>query len=245
MKSHDEPSASHLDGGCFNLGWRLLRRSAAAESPSAHVLRHGSARWRRPAGFVALRIVGRGKLRFIESSRFSYRCPGGLLIFCIGEAASRYRAHRVGNRAAGRVSAAFLIVHSALDGTAIFAASTISLQLGLIVGLGVVAHDVCDGLNTILLATGAEKPGWTDYGFLALDALAPIAGGLIAAHLFRVSDALVMGFLSLAAGSFLFTALFGLLPDAWRRASRSLVLSLGLAGFLLILCLTRLVGAPG
>jgi len=34
------------------------------------------------------------------------------------------RAHRVGNRAAGRVSASFLIVHSTLDGTAIFAAST-------------------------------------------------------------------------------------------------------------------------
>jgi zinc transporter ZupT len=111
-------------------------------------------------------------------------------------------------------------VHSILDGTAIFAASTISLQLGLIVGLGVVAHDICDGLNTILLATGAEKPGWTDYGFLALDAVAPIAGGLIAAHLFRVSD-------------------------AWRRANLGLVLSLGLAGFLLMLCLTRLVGAPG
>jgi len=176
---------------------------------------------------------------------FTTAAFGGLLIFCIGEAASRYRANKVGNRAAGRVSASFLIVHSTLDGTAIFAASTISLQLGLIVGLGVVAHDICDGLNTILLATGAEEPGWTDYGFLALDALAPIAGGLIAAHLFRVSNALVMVFLSLAAGSFLFTAFFSLLPDAWRRASRSLVLCLGVLGFLLMLCLTRLVGALG
>jgi len=156
-----------------------------------------------------------------------------------------YRANKVGNRAAGRVSASFLVVHSTLDGTAILAAATISLQLGLIVGLGVVAHDICDGSNTILLATGAEKPGWTDYGFLALDALAPIAGGLIAAHLFRGSDALVMVFLSLAAGSFLFTAFFSLLPDASRRANRSLVLSLGVLGFLLMLCLTRLVGALG
>jgi len=73
--------------------------------------------------------------------------------------------------------------------------------------------------------------------------VAPIAGGLIAARLFRVSDALV--FLSLAAGSFLFTVFFSLLPDAWRRASRTLVLSLGVLGFLLMLCLTRLVGALG
>ena len=56
---------------------------------------------------------------------------------------------------------------------------------------------------------------------------------------------LVMVFLSLAAGSFLFTAFFSLLPDAWRRARRNLVLSLGVLGFLLMLCLTRLVGALG
>ena len=49
---------------------------------------------------------------------FPIAALGGLLIFCIGEAASRYRANKVGNRAAGRVSASFLIVHSTLDGTA-------------------------------------------------------------------------------------------------------------------------------
>jgi ZIP family zinc transporter len=193
-----------------------------------------------PSALSAAESSGSSKLLVFPIAAFD-----GLLIFCIGEAASRYRANNVGNRVAGRVSASFLVVHSKLDGTAIFAASTTSLQLGLIVGLGVVAHDICDGLNTILLATGTEKPGWTDYGFLALNAVAPIAGGLIAAHLFRVSNALVMVFLSLAAGSFLFTAFFGLLPDAWRRASRCLVLSLGLLGFLLMLYLTRLVVALG
>ena len=49
---------------------------------------------------------------------FPFASFGGLLIFCIGEAATRYRANSVGNRAAGRVSASFLIVHSTLDGTA-------------------------------------------------------------------------------------------------------------------------------
>jgi hypothetical protein len=53
--------------------------------------------------------------------------------------------------------------------------------MGLIVGLGAIAHDICDGMNTILLATGGRRPRRSDYGFLALDALAPIAGGLIAA----------------------------------------------------------------
>lgn len=143
---------------------------------------------------------------------FPIAALGGLLIFFIGETAAHRSAHAGTSRVGGRVSAAFLIVHSTLDGTAIFAASTVSLQMGLIVGLGVVAHDVCDGLNTILLATDGRRAGWPDYGFLALDDLAPIAGGLIAAYLFRISASLVMVFLSLAAGSFLFTAVLACSP---------------------------------
>ena len=168
---------------------------------------------------------------------------GALLIFCMRWAAGRYSTTGREDRTAGRVSAMLLVVHSTLDGTAIFAASTISVQIGLIVGLGVVAHDICDGLNTILLSTGGRISEWKDYGFLALDALAPIAGGLIAAHLFTVSPTLVMVFLSLAAGSFLFTAIFGLFPDACRCGRRHTVPWIGLAGFLLVWCLTRLLGS--
>lgn len=170
---------------------------------------------------------------------------GALLVFSIGEAAEHRCAHGRVSRAGGRVSASFLVLHSTLDGTAIFAASTVSLRLGLIVGLGVVAHDVCDGLNTILLATGGRKAGWFDYGFLAVDAAAPIAGGLIAAHVFRVSEALVMVFLSLAAGSFLFTALFRLAPEAWRLSTGNRLLWIGAGGFALVFCLTRVLGFLG
>lgn len=173
---------------------------------------------------------------------FPIAALGGLLIFGIGEAASRFSTSGAG-RTAGRVSASLLIVHSALDGTAIFAASTISLKMGLVVGLGVVAHDICDGLNTVLLSTSGQKPRWSDYVFLAVDAAAPIAGGLIAAHLFSISPVMVMFFLSLAAGSFLFTAMFNLLPGAWQSGRRSLGPWLGIGGFLLVLSLTRLLGA--
>ncbi|MGA8090869.1 MAG: ZIP family metal transporter [Terracidiphilus sp.] len=168
---------------------------------------------------------------------------GGLLIFSVGETASHFSTTRRASRTAGRVNACLLIVHSTLDGTAIFAASTISLRMGLIVGLGIVAHDICDGLNTVLLSTAGQKPRSSDYAFLALDAGAPIAGGLIAAHLFTVSPSAVMFFLSLAAGSFLFTAFFGLLPDAWSAGRRTIVPWLGIAGFLLVFCLTRFLGS--
>ena len=191
-----------------------------------------------PSALSAAATSGSARLLVIPVALF-----GGLLIFYIGEVAAHHSAHGQTSRTGGRISAAFLIVHSSLDGAAIFAASTVSLEMGLIVGLGVVAHDVCDGLNTILLATGGRKAGWPDYGFLALDALAPIAGGLIAAHLFTVSSRLVMVLLSLAVGSFLFTAVFGLLPEAWRRGPRNLLPWLAVAGFALIFCLARLLGS--
>jgi ZIP family zinc transporter len=174
---------------------------------------------------------------------FPIAALGGLLIFYIGEAAVHYSRRSKDSRAAGRVSASFLILHSILDGTAIFAASTISLQMGLIVGLGVIAHDICDGLNTILLTTGGRRPIRSDYGFLALDALAPIAGGLIAAHLLSISQTLVMVFLSLAAGSFLFTAVFSLIPEAWRRGPRNVLPWIGFAGVFLVWRLTKLLGS--
>lgn len=191
-----------------------------------------------PAALSAAATTG-----WTKASVFATALLGALLIFCVGRAADRCSTHGKEDRTAGRISASLLIIHSTLDGTAIFAASTISLQMGLIVGLGVVAHDGCDGLNTVLLSTGGRRPEWKDYGFLALDALAPIAGGLIAAHLFSVSPTLVMVFLSLAAGSFLFTAIFGMLPAAWRSGRRVTVSWVGFAGFFLVWCLTRLLGA--
>ncbi len=93
--------------------------------------------------------------------------------------------------------------------------------MGVIVGLGIIAHDVCDGLNTMLLTAGSQRPRWHDYAFLALDALAPIAGGLIARGLFSLSPAVLMVFLSFAAGSFLYTATVWTLARGLRDVSAS------------------------
>ncbi|HEY4047006.1 MAG TPA: hypothetical protein VGM27_09075 [Acidobacteriaceae bacterium] len=177
--------------------------------------------------------------------RIVFECAvlGAAVFFCMKRTADRYSTRGDGDRTAGRISAALLILHSALDGTAIFAATTISLQMGLIIGLGIVAHDICDGLNTVLLSTGGRNPEWKDYGFLALDALAPILGGLIAGHLFSISPTLVMVFLSFAAGSFLFTAISGLLPDAFRIGKPLTISTVSLAGFSLVWSLTRALGS--
>jgi hypothetical protein len=48
------------------------------------------------------------------------------------------------------------------------------------VALAVIAHDMSDGLNTILLVTHGEPASRRDLVFLILDALAPVLGGLLA-----------------------------------------------------------------
>ena len=45
------------------------------------------------------------------------------------------------------------MVHSTLDGAAIGAAALVNWRTGLLVALAVIAHDMSDGLNTILLVT--------------------------------------------------------------------------------------------
>jgi zinc transporter ZupT len=191
-----------------------------------------------PGAFTAAAADGRTK-----SCAIAITALGALLIFSVKRAADHRSGRGREDRTAGRISASLLIVHSTLDGTAIFAATTISLRMGMIVGLGVVAHDICDGLNTILLSTGGRRAEGNDYGFLALDALAPIAGGLIAAHLFTISPFLVMAFMSLAAGSFLSTAIFGLFADVWRSGHRNTMPWIGLGGFFLVWFLTRMLGS--
>jgi zinc transporter ZupT len=138
----------------------------------------------------------------------------------------------------GKLGASLLILHSAMDGSAIFAASQISVQTGLMVGLGVIAHDLCDGLNTILLSSGYEKPKWHDYAMLACDAVAPVLGCLWAGQFFSISPLALMTFLSFASGSFLYTATYILLPDAYGSYPHIGLGWISAAGFVLSFGLT-------
>jgi ZIP family zinc transporter len=117
----------------------------------------------------------------------------------------------------GRISSIGLIVHSTLDGAAIGAASLVNWRTGLLVALAVIAHDMSDGLNTILLVTHGEPASRRDLVFLVLDALAPVLGGLLALAILPPPRALAV-FLAFASGFFLFTSTSDLLPEAHRRS---------------------------
>ena len=167
----------------------------------------------------------------------------GFLIFYLGQRVLSLQACPGDNcesgRHVGRMSALGLIAHSTIDGASIAAAALISWQTGLVVAVGIIVHDITDGLNTILLVTRGGSPEKKDLVFLAADALAPIVGGtlLVAAAPSSHQLALVLG---VTSGFFLFTATGDLLPDAHRRSPGFGVSIAAVAGMLLMAIAVRL-----
>ncbi len=127
----------------------------------------------------------------------------------------RLRNARQGRRIARRAGALMLIFHSFRDGMAIGAAYAASHGAGYAVAVGIAAHDLGDGMNTVILSTDGEPPTMTDYLFLMADALAPFLGGLLTAFLaFSVRSSVWL--LALAAGFFLQMATGDFLPQLRR-----------------------------
>ena len=113
---------------------------------------------------------------------------------------------------ARRIAAGMLIFHSFRDGMAIGAAYAASHPAGYAVAVGIAAHDVGDGMNTIILSAGKERPRWSDYLFLLADALAPMLGGLLTIWWVLSSRNAVI-LLTLAAGFFIQMATGDFLPE--------------------------------
>ena len=179
---------------------------------------------------IVLGIVVAGFLIFylVERLLVLHSCPEG-------ECTNEVHQH------VGRLGSIGLIVHSTLDGAAIGAASLVNWRTGLLVALAVIAHDMSDGLNTILLVTHGEPVRRRDILFLVMDAIAPVVGGLLALVVLPPPAALAI-FLGFASGFFLYTATSDLLPEAHRR-SPSLTVSLAaIAGIIFIAGAVQLIG---
>ena len=135
-----------------------------------------------------------------------------------------------------------LIFHSFRDGMAIGAAFAASHTAGYAVAVGIAAHDLGDGVNTVLLTTAGRKPRPVDYGFLLADAVAPFLGGLFAIRWFSSLNSSVV-LLALAAGFFIQMAASDFLPEIRRStASRKYTVPLVLAGVALIYGANLLLG---
>ncbi len=164
---------------------------------------------------------------------FFHVCDGGLDYLARARHDAEAKRHIV-----GRTGAGLLIFHSFRDGMAIGAAYAASHPAGYAVALGIAAHDLGDGMNTVILTTGGSAPTRIDSLFLAADAAAPFLGGLLTSWLV-LSARWSVALLVLAAGFFLQMATGDFLPRVREAAGshRYLVPSVLLGA--LVICLAN------
>jgi len=162
-------------------------------------------------GFVAIFLLE--KLTIIHSEK-SHDEPG--------------HHHNVG--LAGALGLSF---HSFLDGLAIGVGFQAGSEVGFIVLVAVLAHDFADGLNTVTFMLATRNSRWRTIALLIVNALAPVAGALLA-NAIRIEPRVVAFQLAFFAGFLLYLGASDLLPHGHEQPRFTLIFStlagLGTAG---------------
>jgi ZIP family zinc transporter len=140
----------------------------------------------------------------------------------------------------GIVMAAGLSVHSFLDGVAIGVGFQTNSHIGLLIALGVIAHDLSDGLNTVTVVLAHGNPIRRAAIWLLIDMAAPVLGAA-STLMIGLSRNLLPGVLAFFAGSFLYIGASDLLPEA-REHDSPLVAVATAAGILAIYFTTQVIG---
>jgi ZIP family zinc transporter len=154
------------------------------------------------AGFLAIFLLE--KLTIIHSEK-THDTPG--------------HHHNVG--LAGAIGLSF---HSFLDGLAIGVGFQAGTEVGVVVLVAVLAHDFADGLNTVTFMLATRNSRWRTLALLIVDALAPVAGALLASVL-RINPGVLVFQLAFFAGFLLYLGASDLLPHVHERPRFALIFS--------------------
>ena len=138
----------------------------------------------------------------------------------------------------GAMSAAGLAFHSFLDGVAIGVGFQMSAAIGLLIALGIIAHDFSDGLNTVTVVLAHGNSPRRAIFWLIIDMLTPVLGA--ASTLMFNFNGLLPWLLAFFAGSFLYIGASDLLPEA-REHDSPMVAVATCVGMLAIFLITRLL----
>src|SRR5688572_14477173 len=124
----------------------------------------------------------------------------------------------------GLVGAIGLSFHSFLDGLAIGVGFQAGNEVGFVVLMAVLAHDFADGLNTVTFMLAGNQSRWRTAALLVVDALAPVAGALVA-NVIEIEPRMLAFQLSFFAGFLLYLGASDLLPHVHERPKAALILS--------------------
>lgn len=193
-------------------------------------------------GFSAGAVIGVALFDLLpEAAELAGRSAGAWVFVLAGVGYAAYHLlHRGAARfVRGGLGAVALTAHSFLDGLSIGISYQVSPAVGLVVAVGVMAHDLCDGINTVTVV--ARSGGGTQAARLWLfaDAAAPVLGAVLGA-LLRLDDGSLGNVLALFSGFFLYIGATDLLPAGLRGESGLGPSLMVLAGMAVLLIAVRL-----
>jgi len=139
----------------------------------------------------------------------------------------------------GWIGAASLSLHSFMDGFAIGVAFQAGEAMGYVVSAAVLVHDFSDGLNTVNVVVKHGAGRRTAFGWLSVDAIAPVVGASTSL-LINMSQNAVAVFLAIFAGFFLYIGASDLLPESHHRHPKLFTTISTLAGAAFLFVVTRL-----
>ncbi len=139
----------------------------------------------------------------------------------------------------GILGATSLSFHSFLDGVAIGIAFQVSVAIGAIVAVAVLAHDFSDGINTVNLVLKNGGDARFARRFLFADAVAPVFG-VLSTMLFTIPESALSIILAMFAGFFLYIGASDLIPESHHAHPRFLTTAMTVLGMLVLFVIIHL-----
>jgi ZIP family zinc transporter len=152
-----------------------------------------------------------------------------------------HHGHAQPNAARGWAGAASLSAHSLMDGLAIGMGFQAGISVGAVVAVAVLAHDCSDGMNTVSLVLKNAGTRRQAFGWLVMDAVAPVLGAGISLMVLLPQQALAL-VLALFGGFCLYIGASDLLPESFHAHPRTLTTVTTLLGAAFLYIVVRLAG---
>jgi ZIP family zinc transporter len=143
--------------------------------------------------------------------------------------------------ARGWAGASSLSTHSLMDGFAMGVAFQASPAIGAVVAVAVLAHDFSDGMNTVNLVVKNGGAARQAFGWLVVDAIAPLIGA-VASLFVPLSPPVLSLMLAAFAGFFLYIGASDLLPESHHAHPKFLTTVITLLGAAILYGVIQLAG---
>ncbi len=128
-------------------------------------------------------------------------------------------------RAQKRATASLILIgdgiHNLVDGVLIAAAFLTSIELGVVTGIAVIAHEIPQEIGDFVVLLNSGYSRARALAFNVLSSLTTVAGGVVAYFWLGAAESAVPYVLAVAAASFLYVAVADLIPGLHKRPEPS------------------------